>query len=177
VPSVDVTREQAARILEDGHARIGGLLASLSEADLARRGTIGGGGWSAKDLAGHLSSWEEIAVGTLDEWNRGSSPWIESVFATQGAVDRLNQENVEAWMAAPVDAVLERFERSHRELLEAIRTVTEREWGTDYGWDEEEPTTLGTRLGQVLGAPGRLFGHVSAHMKDLEAYVRSTAKA
>jgi hypothetical protein len=171
---VDVTREQAVEILRDAHGRVTALVARIGEDDLGRRGTIGGGEWSAKDLVAHLSSWEEIALRSLEDWRRGVRPWIESVYEDDGAVDRLNAENVLAWLAAPATVVLERFERSHLEITEAIAGTSDGEWTTAASHPTEDETrTLGRLLGGVLGAPDRPFGHAYAHLKDLETYVES----
>lgn len=174
MPAVDVTSTQAIELLEDGHLRVAELVARLGADDLVRRGTIGGGEWSAKDLVAHLSSWEEIALRTLEDWRRGVRPWIESVFQEDGAVDRLNEENALAWLAAPGDAVLERFESSHRELTEAIAGLSDDEWTSAATYRTEgEARTLGRLLGGVLGAPDRPFGHAYAHLQELETYVGS----
>lgn len=172
---MDVTRRQAIEILEDGHARIAELLARLPEEDLVRRGTIGGGEWSAKDLACHLASWEDIAVRALEDWSSGHRPWIETVFDDDNGVDRLNAENVEAWLAAPAATALERFETSYREVVEAIDATSDEAWASPAPYETAKPRTLGSFIGGILGAPDRAFGHAYAHLKELRAYVGSLA--
>lgn len=172
---MDVTRPQAIEILQDGHARVAELLGRLSEDDLVRRGTIGGGEWSAKDLACHLASWEDIAVRALEDWARGHRPWIESVFDDDGAVDRLNAEDVEAWLAAPAATALERFETSHRDVVEAIGSTSDEEWSSPAPYETAVPRILGGLIGGILGAPDRPFGHAYAHLKELQDYVGSLA--
>ena len=54
----DLSRDEAVAELEDGQRRIDQLLQGLSEEDLIRPATIGGGDWSAKDLIGHVATWE-----------------------------------------------------------------------------------------------------------------------
>jgi hypothetical protein len=147
----------------------------LSEEALVRRGTIGGSEWSAKDLACHLASWEEIALRSLEDWRRGERPWIESVFEGEGAVDRLNAENVEAWLAAPVAAALTRFEQEHRDTVDAIAAATDEEWSSTAPYETSGPRMLGGFLGGVLGAPDREFGHAYAHLQDLQAYAGASA--
>jgi hypothetical protein len=171
VRAVEVTRTQAIEILEDGHRRVAELLGRLSEDALVERGTMGGGEWSAKDLAGHLASWEEIALRSLEDWRRGERPWIESVFDERGAVDRLNAENVEAWLAAPAAAALARFEQEHLDVTDAIATATDEEWSSPAPYETSEPRSLGGLLGGILGAPDREFGHAYAHLQDLQVYV------
>jgi hypothetical protein len=69
--SAVTTREDAVSLLEDQHAEVAGLLTGLDEDAFVRRGTIGGGDWSAKDLAAHLGSWEEFSLETIDAFRRG----------------------------------------------------------------------------------------------------------
>ncbi len=49
------SREDAVRILDDGHGQIHSLVERLTEQDFERTATIGGGDWSARDLVGHLT--------------------------------------------------------------------------------------------------------------------------
>src|SRR5438445_8463916 len=69
-----VRRDEASAILRDGQERLDDLLGGMSEGDLVRPATIGGGDWSAKDLIGHVAAWEELAVQALAEWRRGQMP-------------------------------------------------------------------------------------------------------
>ncbi len=81
------TRDEAIRTLDEGHRGVRDLMALLSDDDLVEPATIGGGDWSAKDLLGHLTTWEEIALASLDEWRRGERPGIEDVFAIEAMTD------------------------------------------------------------------------------------------
>ena len=62
-----IGRDDAIRLLEEQHADVSGLLEELADDAFVRRGTIGGGEWSAKDLALHLGSWELFALETLEQ--------------------------------------------------------------------------------------------------------------
>jgi hypothetical protein len=67
-------REEALATLAEGQSRVDALLSELTEDQFTRRGTIGGGEWSAKDFLGHMAFWEEIALETLASWRRGERP-------------------------------------------------------------------------------------------------------
>jgi hypothetical protein len=54
---MSVSREDAIRIVSEGHRSVQELLSRLDDDAFVRRGTIGEGDWSAKDLAGHLADW------------------------------------------------------------------------------------------------------------------------
>ena len=173
---MDVTRHQAVEILHHVHERIGGLFAHLSEEAFDRRGTIGCGEWSAKDLAGHLASWEEITVRSLEEWRRGERPEIEGVLEAR-AVDRLNEENVAAAILATPQEARERFDLAFTRLVEAIEGITDEEWSARAPYPRAFPTTLAGFLGTLVGGPDRPFGHAYVHLQSLEIYVAEATHA
>jgi hypothetical protein len=174
------TREEAVRTLQDGQDRVDALVEGLSEAQLTRPGTIGGGDWSAKDLIGHLATWEEVALRTLREFQMGEMPWIErdgGPFAAPatGRVDAFNARTIAEKQRQPLAKVLARAGHTHRELIDQIQGLTDSAWRAKATY----PTAMNRRrrlvslLGSVLGAPGRPFGHAFAHLPDLQAYAAS----
>ena len=166
------TRDEAIRLLEDQHAEVGGLLAQLDPAAFERRGTIGGGEWSAKDLAAHLGAWEEISLGVLEAFGRGECPAIEDEFGTEGATDRINAREEQRFLEAPGPEVMTRFDELHRRVVERIRSASDDAWDSAYPFDPDD-TTLGDRVGSLLGSDEGRFLHASAHLPDLRAYVAS----
>ncbi len=78
------SRPQALRVLGEDHESVRELVERLGSDDLARPATIGGGDWSAKDLLGHLTSWEEHALEALAAWRRGESAPIQWALRIQG---------------------------------------------------------------------------------------------
>ena len=74
-----ITREEAVRLLEEQHAELGTLFEELDPDAFVRRGTMGGGEWSAKDLAAHLGSWEEFSLGVINGFRRGERPTIDEL--------------------------------------------------------------------------------------------------
>ena len=67
------TRRAAIRIIEEGHAEIRGLIDRLRPRDVTRQ-EIGRGRWSAKDVIGHMATWERFALEALEAWDR-DRPW------------------------------------------------------------------------------------------------------
>ena len=171
---MDVTQAQAVEILRDAHARMAGLFASLTDPDLVRRGAIAGE-WSAKDLAGHIASWEEMALRTLEEWRRHERPWIEDVLG-DGRVDEINGANVRRWLGVTPEEALRRFAVSERRITDAIAGIDDEEWASTSWWPRDEPRVLGRFLGGIMGAPDRPFGHAYAHLNELEVYAASRTK-
>ncbi len=166
------TRAEAVRTLEEGQRAVDALVARLTEDELARPAVIGGGDWSAKDLIGHLTSWEEIALDALAEWRRGERPSIEDVFRSDGT-DRLNDETIARKAPLPLAGVRAAAEATHLTLVGEIEAMDDSEWKAKASYPTERRTKLSALLGSVLGAPQRPFGHAFAHLPDLEAYVAS----
>src|SRR3989442_9926668 len=85
------TREEAMSILDDGQRAVRELIGLLPARALTAPG-LGGGGWSPKDLIGHLASWEEFALEALEAWGRDERAPIDRDLATRG----LNTVNADA---------------------------------------------------------------------------------
>jgi uncharacterized protein (TIGR03083 family) len=166
------SRDEAVGLLEQQHIVVAELLDELDTDALAARGTIGGGGWSAKDVAAHLGSWEEFSLETIDAFGRGERPAIEDAFDGDGATDRINEREVQRFLEADPERIQARFEDLHRRLVGAIRGMGDEAWSAPYPF-YPEADTLGDRVGGLLGSDDGDFMHASAHLPDLRAYVDS----
>jgi hypothetical protein len=172
------SRDEAVATLREGHGRVTELVDQLSEDDVIRPATVGGGDWSAKDLLAHITTWEEAALQALAEWREGRRPTIEAeAFASDEGVDRFNAATVEAKAKLPMADVRAEAERVHAALVHEIEAITDEEWSARAPYETERRRRLVELLGSILGAPKRPFGHAFAHLPDLEDVVRSTAEA
>ena len=169
------TRDDAVRLLEDQHAELARLLVELDEDAFARRGTIGDGDWSAKDLAAHMGIWEELAIEVIDAFARGERPVVEDRFTEPGNGDRVNAEGVERFLDTPAPDVLARFEDLHRRVIAAIGSTSDEAWSAEYPFYPDD-RTLGDRIGSLLGSDDGGFTHASAHLPDLRAYVAAISR-
>lgn len=170
-----ISRDEAVGLLEQQHSAVAELLSELDDEAFTRRGTIGGGEWSAKDLAAHIGSWEEFALGVIDEFRRGERPAIENRFGVADATDRINAEEVARFLDAGSQQVRTRSEDVHRRLIGEIRGMSDEAWASAYPYDPDADT-LGDRIGAFLGSDDGRFMHASAHLPDLRAYVDSIAR-
>jgi hypothetical protein len=170
-----ISRDEAIDLLQQQHAAVGVLFADLDDEAFSRRGTIGGGEWSAKDLAAHLGSWEEFALETIEGVRAGRVPAIEAALAAEGGTDRVNDEQVRRFLAVDPAAVRARFEDLHGRIVGAIEGMDDAEWSSAYAHNPED-ATLGERVGGLLGSDEGGFRHASAHLEDLRAYVDSTSR-
>ncbi len=165
-----VSREDAIGAVAEGHRSVQELLDRLEEEAFVRRGTIGGGEWSAKDLAGHLADWEEYALRTLDEWRSGLRPWFEDVEA-----DPVNDAAIVRHIDESTAQVRRRFTELHERLRSALTDMSEDEWSAPTFYETERRRTLGELLGAVLGGPDGAFRHAGAHLGALRDYVSTLA--
>ena len=170
-----ISRDGAVGLLEPQHRAVAALLAELDADRFSRRGTIGGGEWSAKDLAAHLGSWEEFSLQTIDAFARGERPPIEEAIEGEGAIDRINAREVSRFLDADPAVVLARFQDLHRRLVGAIRGMRDEAWDARYPYDPDAGT-LGERVATLLGSDDGGFMHASAHLPDLRSYVDSISR-
>jgi hypothetical protein len=161
-----LTRRQAVRTLEEGRAAIDALLARVPPSDLERPG-VGGGEWSPKDLVGHLARWEERALEALAAWDRGEGAPIDRELYSRKLSD-INAEAVAAKAAMTYAQVRDEADRTHQQLLRAIREMPQGRWSSPATARGRKP--LGHRLGQILVGVGP-FGHAQAHVKSLRQLV------
>ena len=160
------TRQEAIDILERGHATIRRLMRQIPPHWTARSG-VGGGGWTPKDLLGHLCFWEEKVLEALGAWDSGErAPIDREIYAS--SIGAINAAGVRARSRHTFARVLRDWDNVHGELIRALRTMSDARW--------ENPATLrgrkslGHRIGQLLLGTGP-FEHAGAHVKDLEEFV------
>ena len=170
-----IARDEAVRLLEEQHAELAALFARLDEDAFVLRETIGGGDWSAKDLAAHMGIWEDLAIEVIAAFGRGERPAAEDRFTGPGSGDRVNAEGVERFLDTPAQDVLARFGDLHRRVLAAIGSTSDDAWEADYPFDPDDQT-LGDRIGSLLGSDLGRFTHASAHLPDLRAYVATISR-
>lgn len=169
----DLTRDETLGTLADGQRRVDELLAEVSVDDLIRPATIGGGDWSAKDLIGHIASWEEASIEAIAAIGRGERPLIETYFGEEGGVDRYNAEKIPEIAALSLEKVRARAAAAHETLTSLIHDMSDEEWVGKVPYPAERRKTLANLLGSITGAPKRPFGHVFAHLPDLQDFVRT----
>jgi hypothetical protein len=144
------------------------LFGRFDDGAFARRGTIGGGEWSAKDLLGHLAFWEEICLIQLDAWWKDELLRMDERFAPGGvdAVNAWNERRKLRWSAARVRSDAD---TTHHRLLAAIEGLTDAEWRSIVPLPIAQRMTLGTRLGRLAGGKSGPFHHVRDHLAELDA--------
>jgi hypothetical protein len=163
-----IERRAAMATLEEGHASVRALVARLTTAELERRATIGGGDWSARDLVGHLTAWEEHALAALEAWRAGLGAPIQRALRERG-LTAVNAATAAADRRRATGEILRRSDAIHTGLIEALRAIPDSTWIEPATRRSRRP--LGDVVGSILGGPAGPFSHASAHLPDLERYV------
>ena len=177
-----VDRLEALARLREGQERVDALLARLKGKELIRPGTIGSGDWSAKDLIGHIATWEELALGSIRDFGSHRTPWPErqgGVFSapTTGKISSFNARTVAQKRGLGLREVKAAARRTHRELLSSIESISDEDWKAKafYPTPNNRRRTLAALLGAILAANTGAFRHNFDHLPDLEAHVRSSS--
>jgi len=163
-----VERDEAVRILEEGYAATRALLGRLDDEAFARRGTIGGGEWSAKDLLCHLAFWERNALEAIEDWGAGHEWRRTHAFDEPGGDDRLNADAEAEFADLGGDEARALSASTHVALISAIHDMSDDQWSAAVLGEEE---TWGKGIGDILQGPeGGAFTHAWAHLDDLRGY-------
>ncbi len=161
-----LSRKEAIRVLEEGRARIDELLDRLPPRAMTTPG-LGGGMWSPKDLIGHLASWEEYALDALAAWDRDERAPIDELQFTL-STSRINDQAVQRKASWSLARVRRDAERTHEELIAAIRGMSDERWTAPTTSRGRKP--LGARVGAILSG-SRSFDHDRSHLKSLATFV------
>jgi hypothetical protein len=91
------------------------------------------GGWSGRDLMGHVIMWQEAALATAKELALGEqSPTMERLEAmwasAPGAGDAMNEEGLARFRAMPIAEVRDLFRNVSGELRGYLTVVPESRW-------------------------------------------------
>jgi hypothetical protein len=126
------------------------------------------GGWSGRDLLGHIVLWQEAALATARELAVGpASPTMERLEAqwasSSDAGDAMNAEGIARFRAMSADEVREAFRSTAGEVRGYLTVVPEARWIKDAGHQEF--------------FFGELTEHYEEHLKELAAILEAAGNA
>lgn len=162
---MDVTRARAIEILRESRHSLTSVGPGLSSEDKAEPGSSGGE-WSIKDLIGHITTWEELALSALADWKSGTSLRFLSMVSSREDLDRFNDDQIAKKRSLSWDEIDSASDAVNRHLIDEIENLSDEEW-SEKRKVEDRPTTLGELLSRILGAPKSPFGHANAHLAEL----------
>jgi len=171
------TPAEAAAILAKGSEALDALFSRLTRAAAEARGTIGGGAWSARDLAGHIETWEEVALRTIEDVRASRPPNIRNTVTDEASLDLFNAVEVERKAARGWEEALTGFRATNARLVATIRTIADDDWErVAPGAEDDRVRTFGEHIGSNTGMPAYPFRHAWAHLPDLEAFVQAATE-
>jgi hypothetical protein len=171
------TPAEAAAILTEGCAALDALFSKLSAAAAEARGTIGGGAWSARDLAGHIETWEGVALRSIDDIRAGRRPSIRDTVTDEASLDLFNATEVERKEGQGWEETLASFRATNARLVATIRTISNEDWEREApGVEGDRARTFGEQIGSNTGMPEYPFRHAWAHLADLETFVQAATE-
>lgn len=169
-----LSRDQAIATLDEGQSALDALFARLTDEQMMRPATIGGGSWSPKDLLGHVAFWEELASEALAAWRAGRHPPVEEILRSgQVGIDAANARDQEHTASQSLAEVRQRARVGHAAIVRAIADLSDQQWQAPLTYSQATEKILADLLGGILGAPRRPYGHAFAHLPDLASYVES----
>jgi hypothetical protein len=174
---VNETPAEAAAILTEGSESLDALFSRLSRDAAEARGTIGTGAWSARDLAGHIETWEEVALRTIEDIRAGRPPDIRNTVTDEASLDLFNAAEIERKEARGWEETVTSFRATNARLVATIRTIADDDWGrVPPGAGDDRMRTFGEHIGSSTGMPTHPFRHAWAHLPDLEAFVHTATE-
>jgi hypothetical protein len=173
---VNETPAEAAAILTEGSESLDALFSRLSRDAAEARGTIGSGAWSARDLAGHIETWEEVALRTIEDIRAGRPPDIRNTVTDEASLDLFNAAEIERKEARGWEETVTSFRATNARLVATIRTIADDDWGRVPPGGDDRMRTFGEHVGSTTGMPEHPFRHAWAHLPDLEAFVHAATE-
>lgn len=109
-----MTKSELLRLVNKEWQQLVGAVSSLTE-ELFEKPELAGE-WSVKDLMGHISFWENVAVDRLEKILTGE----RIRFIADEDVPRINKEVVERIRSEPLSRIRRNFQLVHTGLVRAI---------------------------------------------------------
>jgi hypothetical protein len=152
------------------HARFLAAVVARSEAELT--GPRLPGGWSVKDVLGHLAWWDHWLVYTLFPENADIAaappPLLDEITRQKLALDALNERVYQFNKARTLADIKAEFVRAHRASAQAALALTEA--------DVFDPSARSARIGRsVAELVFGIYEHYEEHAQVIEtAFVSSS---
>jgi hypothetical protein len=85
------------------------------------------GNWSVKDILAHLVDWEKHFIGWYRAGLQGEVPETPAPGMTWRELPALNQAGYQQHRGEPLEYVLDRFEKSYKEIFRVVEGMQEQE--------------------------------------------------
>ena len=176
-------RTTALRLLAVEHNAIRELIDALTDEEKTRPDTIRYGLYSDqrlsfKDLLAHLVTYEVYTLESIDEWKQGKKHPILDILGTYKGGVRVHYGGIEQRAAIPLSGVVDEWQTTQTALVQTIHNLTDDEWRSPAPYETDEPTDLGGIVEFILVQPPRpLYRHLTVHIPDSQAYIKSLRRS
>ncbi|MCE1253994.1 MAG: ClbS/DfsB family four-helix bundle protein [Anaerolineae bacterium] len=105
------------------HDKLQTLLDGLSPEEICRTNAVGE--WAIKDVLVHLTAWEQMALGWLENSQKGITPAVPAADYKWNQLPALNRFIYESHVSDPLPDVLEKFAASYQQIMQVIEKLPE----------------------------------------------------
>jgi hypothetical protein len=117
-------KQQLLAEIEEQRTALDQCLA-LVPARLMTKAGVTHGGWSVKDILGHLVEWQQMNLNWCAAGQRGEKPAMPAPGYTLRDLPRLNQMIYRKHHRRPLRSVLEDYDSYHARILALIETLSD----------------------------------------------------
>jgi hypothetical protein len=162
-----MTRAEILKLLKEQHAELVAALAAIPHDAFAQTPYVEW--WTLKDLMGHMTMWQQVAIQFVTEYRQDGSPKMLGI-KDDDDLDRYNKRGVAMRRDLSLDAVRDELQATHRNLIAAVESLTD----ADLGKPLLPPWNEGATLERLIAVNS--YQHAPEHLEQIIAF-KSQAKS
>lgn len=159
----EMSRNELTTLIEESWRRLDAVVAGLDDAALVDPDVVGP--WSVKDLLGHVTAWDLLAVQYLEHWRRGESPPERDWTST----DEYNAREAARRQSWTLEQIREEAADARRRLRALLAGISAEEWAAPIALNGRE-RPLGEWVGGALSGPAGPGTHAAEHAAQISAW-------
>jgi uncharacterized protein (TIGR03083 family) len=154
-----MNRNEIVQAIKEQHAELSAALDGIPEEKLGRPLVDW---WTTKDLLGHVTMWEQVALKFIREYKQDGAPKQLGI-KDDADLDRHNKRGVAMRRDLPFARVREELEATYRDLVAAIESLSD----ADLAKPLPPPWGEGATLDRLIAVNS--YQHVPEHVAQIAA--------
>jgi hypothetical protein len=156
----DLTKGEMLTLIRREREALDAAVQSLREEQPLR--PVQAQGWTGKDIMAHVVAWEQNLIAWTEALLRGETPDRPAPDESWDDLDAYNEALYRRHKDEPLGDVLERFQRSHREVYTLVEGLSEEELldAEHFAWRKGDP------LWHMVAA--NTWWHYKEHRESIE---------
>jgi hypothetical protein len=154
-----MNRNEIVQAIKEQHAELSAALDGMPEEKLGRPLVDW---WTIKDLLGHVTMWEQVALKFIREYKQDGAPKQLGI-KDDADLDRRNKRGVAMRRDLPFARVREELEATYRDLVAAIESLSD----ADLAKPLPPPWGEGATLDRLIAVNS--YQHVPEHVAQIAA--------